>query len=197
MRARTSASTRSVLASRPVARAKSRAWRGFTRAKATPARASAAASGRSQPPEASKTTKAPVAVAAKRARAAGVAAMRRRAPETDPAARWKTSIQSLATSTPRTSCGKVMGSLSLICGVGRLGVRPMQLFRFERRRRASPMLRRGILVPGPWRGPVRQPHYRTSKRDNAEGRRPDPGGSGIGPGWPGPARPDRRGGRVP
>ena len=50
MRARIPASTRSVLASRPVTRAKSRAWRGLTRAKSTPAAVRASVTGRSYPP---------------------------------------------------------------------------------------------------------------------------------------------------
>src|SRR3954467_12633012 len=56
--ARTSASIRSVLASLPVALAKSRAWRGFTIATGMAAMASAAATGYSKPPVASTTTSA-------------------------------------------------------------------------------------------------------------------------------------------
>src|SRR3954470_19625449 len=57
-RARISASILSVLASLPVARAKSRAWRGFTTATGIPSAAKAAATGRSKPPVASSTTSA-------------------------------------------------------------------------------------------------------------------------------------------
>ena len=69
MRARISASTRSVLASFPVARANARARRGSTRTSSTPARTRASVSGRSQPPEASSTTSESLAHGTNRAKA--------------------------------------------------------------------------------------------------------------------------------
>ena len=56
--ARASASIRSVLARRPVALAKSRAWRGLTAATGMPAACRAARAGGSYPPVASRTTRA-------------------------------------------------------------------------------------------------------------------------------------------
>ena len=55
--ASTAASRRSVLASRPVALAKSRTWRGLTTATGRPAAARAATTGASKPPVASRTTR--------------------------------------------------------------------------------------------------------------------------------------------
>ena len=57
-RASTPGSTRSAFASCPVARAKSRTWRGFVTTTGSPAAASAATAGTSYPPVASSTTSA-------------------------------------------------------------------------------------------------------------------------------------------
>jgi hypothetical protein len=110
-RAITAASRRSVLASRPVARAKARTWRGLTTATGRPAAARAAAGRTSIPPVASSTTSAG-ASAARRSTSAATPrsswSIVKRSPE---GRRWMSRL-CLATSMP-TNAGAGAVALSM------------------------------------------------------------------------------------
>src|SRR5229473_1735583 len=96
-RASTSASSRSVLASLPVARAKSRTCRGLTIATAIPAAATALATGVSRPPVASTITKSAGFICLSNSRIPTSSLATEKAPPADP---MNTSSATLATSIP-------------------------------------------------------------------------------------------------
>jgi hypothetical protein len=124
------ASRASVLASRPVARAKARIWRGLTTASGTPAPASAAATATSKPPVASSTTRVGVRPARRATRSSRPASSRETA-KVSPVGRRCTSRRSLATSMPTKTGSRAEGGCPMTrpCECG-LALRPERLFGF-------------------------------------------------------------------
>jgi len=99
-RARMAASRRSVFASWPVALAKSRTWRGFATTTGTPAAASAATTGRSNPPVASQTSRAGFRRRSSRATRSVIPASSFATGQASPVGRSTTSTVALDTSSP-------------------------------------------------------------------------------------------------
>jgi len=124
-RAMISASSASVLASRPVARAKSRICRGLTTAKGRPAAAIAAATVTSNPPVASSTTSSSGTRPSRSARAAKPSPSRGTA-KASPDGRRCTSRRSFETSMPT----KYFSISTRPCQCG-LAARPKRLFGFD------------------------------------------------------------------